>query len=271
VLALARMASGMGEQLRNERIRRGWSLAVLAQRAGVSTGHLCQIEAGKPASLDAYARVAVALDIRPELIAVDPRHRSRSGGGDEDLVHAAMAEVEAAHLGGFGFRIAIDEPYQHADLVAWDMDARALLHIENRTRFPNVQEALGSYASKRAYFGRVLAERLGLRGGWASETHVIAALWSSEAMHTLRVREATFRAACPDGIEPVRTWWSGRMPTGRGATSSLVLLDPGLEVRAAFRLGELTGATRPRYRGYAETAEALRRPRERKTPERPDH
>jgi transcriptional regulator with XRE-family HTH domain len=286
-LALARMASGAGYQLREERIRRGWPLAVVAERAGISIGHLCQIEAGKPASLDSYARVAVALDRRPELSAVDPRQRSGRATRDEDLVHAAMGEVEAARLSGFGFALAIDEPYQHyqfagrADVVCWDLAARALLHIENRTGFPNVQESLGSYASKRAYLGRVLADRVGLRGGWRSETHVIAALWSSEVLHVLRMREATFRAACPDGIEPVRAWWTGGRPANRGVTSSMVLLDPAPGVRAAFRIGEVAPATRPRYRGYAEAAEALRaswgapsRPRpgrEHKTPERPDH
>lgn len=257
------MASGIGEQLREERLQRRWSLATVAARAGISVAHLCQIEAGKPASVDAYARVATALDLRPELTALDPRQRTQHTRADADLVHAAMAEVEASRLGSFGFGLAIDEPYQHyqfagrADVVAWDLDARALLHLENRTRFPNVQESLGSYASKRAYLGRVLAERLGLRTGWRTETHVIAALWSSEVLHVLRQREATFRAACPDGADPVRAWWSGHAP-GSESTSSLILLDPAPGVRAAFRIGEPTAATRPRHRGYAEAAAALR-------------
>ena len=230
----------------------------------MSIGHLSQIEAGKPASLDSYARVATALDLRPELEATDPRRRSNLVRLDEDLVHAAMGDVEASRLRALGLRVAIDEPYQHyqfagrADLVAWDLPARALLHIENRTRFPNVQEALGSYASKRAYLGRVLAERLGVRGGWRSETHVIAALWTTEVLHMLRLREATFAAACPDGVDAVRAWWSGKGLTERGTTSSLVLFDPGLDVRAAFRIGEPGPATRPRYRGDAEAAAALR-------------
>lgn len=256
------MASGIGEQLREVRLQRRWSLATVAARAGISVAHLCQIEAGKPASLESYARVAVALDRRPELDLIDPRQRS-AVRRDEDFVHAAMAEVEASRLGSFGFGLAIDEPYQHyqfagrADVVAWDLEARALLHIENRTRFPNVQESLGSYASKRAYLGPVLAERLGLRTGWRTETHVIAALWSSEVLHVLRQREATFRAACPDGVDPVRAWWDGH-PPGPGSTSSLILLDPAPGVRAAFRIGEPTAATRPRHRGYAEAAAALR-------------
>ena len=257
------MASGIAGQLREERRRRQWSLATVAARAGLSVAHLCQIEAGKPASLESYARVATALDLRPELAALDPRRRTPGVRADADVVHAAMAEVEASRLGSFGFKLAIDEPYQHyqfagrADLVAWDADARALLHVENRTRFPNVQESLGSYASKRAYLGRVLAERLGLQAGWRTETHVVAALWSSEVLHVLRQREATFRAACPDGAQPVRAWWAGQPPTS-GSTSSLILLDPAPGVRASFRIAEPNPTTRPRHRGYAEAAAALR-------------
>jgi hypothetical protein len=229
----------------------------------MSDAHVAQIEAGEVASVESYARLLTALDLEPQLSGVDPRRSSAHTREEADVVHAAMAELEARHLSAFGFTLAIDEPYQHyqfagrADLVAWDDDARALLHVENRTRFPNVQEALGTYASKRAYLGRVLAERLGVRTGWHTETHVIAALWSSEVLHVLRQREATFRAACPDGAEPVRAWWAGQPPTS-GSTSSLILLDPAPGVRASFRIAEPTPTTRPRHRGYAEAAAALR-------------
>jgi transcriptional regulator with XRE-family HTH domain len=253
-----------GQRIRDERHRRHWSLAVLADRAGMSDAHVGQIEAGQVASLESYARIMTALDLEPQLLAIDPRQRADRLPRDIDLVHAAMGEIEARQLSAHGFGIALDEPYQHyqfagrADVVAWDLEARALLHIENRTRFPNVQEALGSYNAKRAYLGRVLAERLGIRGGWVSETHVIAALWTSEVVHVLRLRGATFAAACPDGLPVVRGWWGGRIPTTPGSTSSLILFDPAPRVRAAFQLAELTPATRPRHRGYADVATALR-------------
>ena len=111
--ALARMATHAGDGIRAERIRRRWSLAFLAGRAGISTSHLAQLEAGKPASLEAYARVMTALGLLPELMAIDPRARAPRGRQDEDLVHAAMGEVEARRLRSFGFGLAIDEPYQH--------------------------------------------------------------------------------------------------------------------------------------------------------------
>ena len=259
------MAAAAGQRIREARKRRHWSLAALAARAGISTAHVAEVEAGQTASLETYARLFTALDLEPDLTAIDPRRRFRPAGPDQDLVHAAMGELEVARLVGFGFEAAIDEPYQHyqfagrADVVAWDRSARALLHIENRTQFPNVQEALGSYGAKRAYLGRVLADRLGIDGGWRNECHVIAGLWTSEVLHVVRLRETTFRITCPNELDGFRQWWNGAAPRDAAVTSSFLVLDPRPGVRDAFRIGARPGpSTRPRYRGYAEVAEALR-------------
>src|SRR5688572_10459638 len=72
-------------------------------------------------------------------------------------VHSAMTEFEAAHFRPFGVHLGTDEPYQHyqfagrGDLVAWDDPGGSFLHIENRTRFPDIQEIAGSFNAKRAY------------------------------------------------------------------------------------------------------------------------
>ncbi|MBA2255354.1 MAG: hypothetical protein H0W07_09595 [Chloroflexi bacterium] len=74
-----------------------------------------------------------------------------------------MGELEARHLREAGFAIAVDEPYQHyqfagrADLLAWDVEQRALLHCENRTLFPDMQGTAGAWNAKRAYLARVIA------------------------------------------------------------------------------------------------------------------
>ena len=89
--------------------------------------------------------------------------RRRATDRSADLVHAAMGELEAARLRAHQFRVAIDEPYQHfqfagrGDVVSGISKRRALLHIENRTRFPNMQEVAGSDNAKRAYLGDVIA------------------------------------------------------------------------------------------------------------------
>jgi hypothetical protein len=234
----------------------------------VSASTIHAVEHGSPASLETYAAIAGALGLDPRLTLVDPRKRAASSRA-EDPVHAAMGEFLAARLGGHRFTIAIDEPYQHfqfagrADLLAWDRERRALLHLENRTRFPNIQDAVGSYNAKRTYLPGVLAERLGLRTGFATVTHVIAGLWSSEVIHTARIRSASFSSVCPDDRSAFDAWWDGATP-GAGTTSTFVLLDPiatGTSRRASFvGLEEvLHGSIRPRYRGYADAVDALRR------------
>jgi transcriptional regulator with XRE-family HTH domain len=234
----------------------------LAERAGLSRGLVYRSLRGEQVSLEAALRIATALNLKLEWDLVDSRRRADRPLRQQDPVHSAMGELEAAHLRAFGYAISMDEPYQHfqfagrADLAAWDLESLALLHIENRTRFPNIQEMAGSYNAKRAYLGAALAERLGVRA-WRSETHVIASLWSAEVLHSLRMRPETFRALCPEDSSAFEQWWSGNPPR-TGKTSTLVVLDPlafGRQ-RQLISLDESL-TTRPRHRGYAEAAARL--------------
>jgi hypothetical protein len=81
-----------------------------------------------------------------------------------------------------------------------------MLHVENRTRFPDLQGFAGSYDTKRAYLAPDLARRLGIEGGFRSVTHVVAALWSSEVLHALRLRTASFAAICPGSGDAFAAW-----------------------------------------------------------------
>ena len=128
-----------------------------------------------------------------------------------------------------------------------------MLHVENRTRFPDFQEMAGAFNAKREYLADSLAARAGVTN-WRSQTHVIAALWSSEVLHALRLRTASFRALCPDSTQAFQAWWEGSPPKV-GASSTLVVLDPAAagRQRAWISLDEALTA-RPRYRGYAHAA-----------------
>jgi hypothetical protein len=185
---------------------------------------------------------------------------------DADVIHAAMGDVQSSHFGGHGPELHLDEPFQHyqfagrADLVAIDRARRALLHVENRTRFPDIQGFAGSFNSKRAYLGEELAARYRIAGGFVSETHVIAALWSSEVLHTLRLRTASFRAIAPDPPDAFAAWWEGRPPP-TGISTTFVLFDPlpGKRVTRRRYLGlEDALGTEPRYRDYRNAVEVLR-------------
>jgi len=255
-----RLWVGLGSRVREARIARRWTAQDLADRAGVSRGLIYLVEAGESASTEAAVRLVTALGLRLEFGLVDPRRRvDQRPVRMADPVHSAMGEFEAGHFRRLGYPVGLDEPYQHyqfagrADVTAWDLEARALLHIENRTRFPDLQETAGSYNAKRAYLGRALAVRLGVHA-WASETHVLVALWSAEVLHAIRLRPGPFHAICPDPPDAFEAWWRGAAPAA-GNTSALVLLDPLASGRQRRFIGLADALTaRPRYRGYADAA-----------------
>lgn len=259
-LLVARLA----EQLRAERRRRGWSLTTLSTRAGVSRAAAGELELGGRASIDRWVAVAAALGLELEMDLVDPRRRAPTVRA-EDPVHAAMGEWEASRLAAYGFGMGIDEPYPHfqfagrADLAAWRLEPPALLHLENRTRFPNIGEVAGAWNAKRRWLGPELAKRLGIPG-FLSETHVIVALWSAEVLHELRRRPAIFHALAPDPADGWPAWQRGTPPI-RGRTSELILLDPSAtgRQRAWIDLAAALAGARPRFRGDADAAERLGR------------
>lgn len=222
-----------------------------------------RVEAGRSASTQAHARIAAALGQHIEWELVDPRRRADRPFRTADVVHSAMGEFEAGKLRPLVDGLGLDEPYQHfqfagrADLVAWIVDSAALLHLENRTRFPDFQDMAGAYNAKRAYLAGTLRERLGLDRS-RTESHVIAAVWSAEVLHAIRMRRESFHALCPDPPDAFAAWWEGRpVPTAR--TSSLVVIDPLARGRQRPFVGldEVLADVRPRYRDYADVAAAL--------------
>lgn len=260
-----RLLVSIGSALRAERRRRALTLSTVAEMSGLDTSTIHYVEAGRAARLETQVRIARALRMRLEVDVVDPRKRDRGPARLEDPVHAAMGEAQAARLHSLGLRVGLDEPFQHyhfagrADVVAWSVERRAFLHIENRTRFPNLQEAFGSFNAKREYLGAELAMRAGV-ASWRSETHVMAVLWSGEGLHAIRIHRASFASICPDSGEAFRQWWSGEPPCA-GRRSALVVFDP-IEGRRCDRKGWVSLAesdgVRPRYRDYADALGRLR-------------
>jgi len=262
--AVSQLWLAFGLQVREARRSRRWSVHELATRSDLSPAFVYAVETGQSGSAEAAARIAAALGRRAELQLVDPRRRETRPSLSGDAVHSAMGELEAAHFMALGINVGLDEPYQHyqfagrADLVAWDVDAQALLHIENRTRFPDFQEMAGAFNAKRAYLAEALAARTGVPN-WNSQTHVIVALWSSEVLHAVRLRSASFRALCPDPALAFQTWWEGEPPK-TGASRVLIVLDPTAtrRQRAWISLDDAMSA-RPRHRGYSDAVARLAR------------
>lgn len=253
----------LGTAVREERLRRRMTLSQVAEVSGVGLTTIHDIEAGRVGSLETYIRLADALRLRAAFELADPRRREPTTRRAIDPVHAAMGEAEAAHLRGLGYRVGIDEPFQHyqfagrADVVAWSVERRTLLHLENKTQFPDLQDAFGTFNTKRSYLGAKMAARVGLPQ-WRSETHVIAALWSAEVLHSIRTHEASFESVCPGPVDPFDAWWRKDPPT-TGRHSVLVLFDPAEGLHRGRRrwlaLADLANA-RPRYRDYADAVDA---------------
>jgi len=91
----------------------------------------------------------------------------------------------------------------------------------------------------------------------------MACLWSSEVLHEIRLRRASFAALCPDPPDALLAWLR-REPPSAGITSTLVVLDPlvpfGSRRRTIAAIDE-PPRLEPRHRGYADAAEALRHAR----------
>lgn len=260
---LGAVAGSLGAAIREERRRRHLTLVELGDAAGLSLSAVHAVESGRVASLDTYLRLARALHLRPQFELLDPRRRELALR-KVDPVHAAMGEAEAARFTELGYEVRIDEPFQHyqfagrGDIVAWSPERGALLHIENRTEFPNIQEAFGAFNAKREYLGTELAARA-VVGRWRSECHVMAALWSADAIHAIRRHRATFSSLGPDGPTLLEKWWRGE-PPAVGRCTGFVLFDPvdGRRSDARRWVGLTDPAEiRPRYRGYTEALAAL--------------
>jgi transcriptional regulator with XRE-family HTH domain len=260
---LARNSVTLGAAIHQERRRRHLSLRDLARAAGVGLGTAQAAEAGVVCTLETYVRLADALRLKACFALEDPRRREPATR-PVDPVHAAMGEAEAAHLRARGFNVGMDEPFQHyqfsgrADVVAWSVESRALLHIENKTQIPDLQSCFGSFNAKRAYLGAEFAARCGV-SRWSSETHVMAGLWSAEVLHTIRIHKASFASVCPDPPATFDAWWREGSPE-IGRHSTLVVFDPIEHLRTGCRrwLGaeELDGV-RPRHRDYADAVARL--------------
>ena len=112
----------------------------------------------------------------------------------------------------------------------------------------------GSFNAKRAYLGPAIAQRLGVKT-WQTETHVIAALWSAEVLHALRLRTESLKTLAGDQGN-FEAWWAGARTTR--SSVEMVVLDPLASGRQRAWIG-LDDAlkTRPRHTGYAELARSI--------------
>jgi len=212
-----------GGVIRFLRVRRRWRQRDLAERAGISQTMVSRLERGhlSEATLDTIRRVAAALDLRVDVVG-----RWRGGELDRLLAsgHSALHESVAAHLRTLaGWQFASEVSFAHfaergvIDILAWHEPSRALLVIELKTEFVDLNELIGTLDRKRRNAAQIARER-----GWLDQAASVS-VWvivsdTSMNRHRARDHRTMLSTAYPLDGRAIRPWL--RRPDGAVACLS---------------------------------------------------
>lgn len=212
-----------GAVVRAVRQRRRLRQTDLAVRARVSQPTISRIERGHPGSLslDTIRRVAVALDIRVELLG-----RWRAGDLDRLLnarhsrFHEYVAEAFARGLPGWRLvpevSFSIYGERGVIDLLGWHPRSRSLLVIELKTDIADVNELVGTF-DRKVRLGREVAVERGWDPATISGWVIVAPGRTNRAR--IAAHGAMLRSAFPMDGRSIRAWL--RRPTGRISALSI--------------------------------------------------
>ncbi|HET6379615.1 MAG TPA: helix-turn-helix transcriptional regulator [candidate division Zixibacteria bacterium] len=181
------MYTNLPRAVRFLRLRKGWSQAVLATRAGVSRELVSRIERDRVAGITfgGVDRVLAALDANLRAMAAwqgEQLDRLMDAG------HAALQQVVAEMLATLGWSVRAEVSFNRygdrgrVDLVAFHPIPRVVLLVEVKTALGDLQETLGRLDVK-ARIGRPLAQDL----GWTGVLAVIPVLVIADARPARRV------------------------------------------------------------------------------------
>ena len=199
----------LGRQLRALRIRLGWRQEDLAARAGVARWVVGLIERGRLGEIpfDPVRRVARALEVRIDMVA---RWRGGDFGRLLNAGHAAMHESMARLFASLPDWVAEPEVSFSIfgergviDILAWHPVRRALLIIELKTEFVDINDLMGTIDRKRRLAAQIARER-----GWDPETisvWVVVADTRTNRRHLAR-HATVLRSKLPNDGRTVRAW-----------------------------------------------------------------
>ncbi len=198
----------IGLALRRVRLRRNERQRDVAARSGISASLYSQIERGHlgATTLRSIRAAAAALDVRLELAV-------RWRGGDLDRLihgrHAAMSQLVARTLVEAGWEVVPELSFNHfgergvIDLVAWHAVRGAMLIVEIKTEFVDVNEMLETMDRRRRLASVIARER-----GWPPKhlgSWLVVAESRTNRRH-LAGHADLVRAAFPEDGRSVSAW-----------------------------------------------------------------
>lgn len=252
------VAATFARMCRDQRRRLRLTQGELAQRVGVTRGHVANVELGRSdPSLELMERIAMALDLEIDLMARPPIvvdvERQR------DLVHARCSGYADRRFRRAGWltarEVGIVQGRWHGwiDLLAFDPGSGTLIVVEIKTRIADI----GALERQVDWYERS-ALRVARGSGWQPHRIVVwvLALASLEVEATLRSNREVLAGAFPTRARQMRGLLErvDRQVTGRG----LALIDPTIRRSAWLLPSRLEGRrSPPPYLGYADAAQRL--------------
>jgi transcriptional regulator with XRE-family HTH domain len=199
----------VGAVVRAVRRRRGLRQRDVAVLAGVSQWAISLVERGQLEQLPlrAICRVCSALEIGMPFA---PRWRGGELPRLMDARHAALVEKVVASLAPLGWEVTVEYTFSRfgengaVDVVGWRAAERALLLVEVKSEFDNLQNMLSVLDRKT----RLVPALLEPERGWRAA--VVGAILVMPDRSTFRDGiarfQATFAAALPSRNVEIRRW-----------------------------------------------------------------
>ncbi len=254
------MAITFARLSRDTRVRLRLTQQQVADRVGVSRGHIAKIEGGRAnPPVELVERIAGALELELELVARSPHIVGASA--QRDLVHArCQGYVEGrlrAAIWSTAREVEIIHAHSHGwiDLLAFDPTTSTLLIIEIKTRLDD----LGAIERQIGWYERS-AHDVAIRIGWRPRRFAswLLILASEEVESALRFNRESIARVFPVRAREMARVVSraGRSGPGRG----IAVIDPRSRRRSWLIPTRIDGrrSTSP-YASYADAARRLAR------------
>ena len=199
----------VGRAFKAVRVHLGWTQRDVSARSAVSQGQVSRIERGiaEAVSVRDLGRIAKALNVR---LSLNPWWRDGDLAQLLDAGHAAIVEYVVGWLLRRGWEVLVEYSFNHfgergsVDIVAWHPRFRALLLVEVKSRFVDVQEMLATFARKV----RIVPDLVAASHGWQplAVGRLVVAAGSGTNRRVVDAHPAIFAATYPGRTRDAQAW-----------------------------------------------------------------